>query len=98
MRPLLAVLAIVLMAVAIPNRDVAETASFGGYLVADATGEPIARQRITFTGPTTRAAVTDANGLFAIPHLEPGMYAVSVAERTIPVEVVDGANVRDLRL
>jgi hypothetical protein len=42
--------------------------------------------------------VTDARGLFAIPRLQPGAYAVEVAGRSIAIEVTDGVNVRDLRL
>jgi hypothetical protein len=97
-RPLLLTAAIVLMAIAASDRQPPAPASFGGYVVADATGAPLAGARVTFSGPALRVAVTDANGLFAIPHLPPGEYAVEVGGRSIPVEVTGGVNVRDLRV
>lgn len=98
MRPLLLTVAIVLMTIAASDRQPPATASFGGYVIAEATGAPLAGARVTFNGPTTCAAVTDAQGLFAIPRLQPGAYAVEVAGRSIAIEVTDGINVRDLRL
>ncbi|HKO55790.1 MAG TPA: carboxypeptidase-like regulatory domain-containing protein [Thermoanaerobaculia bacterium] len=98
MRPLLVTVAIVLMAMAASDRQPPAAASFGGYLIADASGRPMAGARVTFTGRTTCTAVTDANGLFAIPRLAPGAYAVEAAGRRVEIEVLDGVNVRDLRL
>lgn len=98
MRPLLLTVAIVLMTIAASDRQPPAPASFGGYLIADATGAPLAGARVTFSGPSTCVAVADANGLFAIPRLQPGDYAVEVAGRRLQIEVVDGMNVRDLRL
>ncbi|HEV7923506.1 MAG TPA: carboxypeptidase-like regulatory domain-containing protein [Thermoanaerobaculia bacterium] len=98
MRPLLLTVAIVLLTIAASDRQPPAPASFGGYLIADATGLPMAGARVTFTGPATCFAVTDAHGLFAIPRLPPGQYAVAVAGRSIAIAVTDGMNVRDLRL
>jgi hypothetical protein len=95
---LLVTVAIVLMAMAASDRQPPAAASFGGYLIADATGRPLAGARVTFTGPSTCTAVSDANGLFAIPHLVPGEYAVEAAGRRMAIEVQGGVNVRDLRV
>lgn len=98
MRPLLLASALLIVAIAAANRQPPAEASFGGYVVADATGAPLAGTRVTFSGPVTYVAVTDANGMFAIPRLQPGEYEVEISGESQSVEVTDGFNVQDLRV
>ncbi|MGH7638875.1 MAG: TonB-dependent receptor [Gemmatimonadaceae bacterium] len=97
--PLLASLLLTTPALAQPQGRISGT-------VRDATGAPIGSARVAATNAvtgTTRTAVTDANGSYAIAQLAPGAYAVSASQfgyrRTVRADVrVSGETTVDLVL
>lgn len=83
-----------LTALALTTAAYGQTASISGKVTAADTKKPLAGANIVLQG-TTKGAVTDAGGRFAIRNLDAGVYTltasfVGYARKSIPVSLAEG--------
>src|SRR5690348_5674567 len=74
-------IAVVLLAALVPNAQAQESRGTIAGVVIDASGAAIPDARVQVTNVGTNistAVVTNTNGIFRVPYLQPGQYSATV--------------------